>query len=170
MFADWQDRIRNEYKPDVAEDIIAHINVGDFDANYGKYDIKKILGKRDPLTNAQDVTHLKAYYVTVGPNKMDSDFNKMKASFLRLLIANTLIDKDLKRIETDFITSDGITLLNKNIYDLKMGWAKELRSRLFPSESESFVYTSDEDFSKYLSETLSEYESRRLSDNSLDEL
>lgn len=170
MFADWQDRIRNEYKPDVAEDLIAHIIAGDFDANYGKFDIKQIIGKKDPLTNDQDVTHLKAHYVTVGPYKMDSDFNKMKASFLKLLIANTLIDSNLKRIETDYITPDGITLLNENIYNMKMNWIKQLRARLFPSESASFIYTSDEAFSKYLSETISEYESKRISDTSLNDL
>ena len=51
-----------------------------------------------------------------------------------------------------------------------MDWIKQLRAKLFPNESNSFVYTSDEEFSQYLSETLAEYESRRISDTSLNEI
>ena len=168
---DWQSQIEGFYKPEDAKALIQAIKEGTFNRDYGRTNIRGILAKRDPLTNAKEVSHLKANYIQMRTGKNGGDFDKMKTRFLRNLIERVLLDKNLQRIEVDkVIDGRGTTLLNKNLYDYKIELIKRLREVLFPSQKFEYKYDGKNSFSKLIAETISEYESRRLTNNALDKL
>lgn len=167
---DWQRRIRDTFRPEDAEAIIAAINDGSFGPDFGKPNFRNLSKRKNPLSNAWEITHLKAHYISSNFGVNEGDFNKMKRLFLRGLIERVLLDKDLKRIEVDKKESDGVSILNHNLYDYKLELIKTLRKTLFPAEEFSYTYDDPIEFSRLISSTISEYEGRRLSEPKLDKL
>lgn len=164
----WQSIIENLFED--AEDIINAVNEGTFNSGFGKPNLKEILASRDPLTNAKEIEHLKAHYVSMMVGKNGGDYNKMRKNFLSQLIERVLLDKNLKRIEVEKLLDDDVSVLNHNLYDFKIGLIKALRSALFPTEQISYTYQGPAEFTRLINSTLAEYESRRLTNSELDRL
>ena len=170
MFKDWRSRIKNFYTEEDGKSLLAAIDSGTFTRAYGKTNIRNILVSRDPLSNAKDIQNLKSHYITMKTGRTGGDFDNMKRSFKIELIERVLLDKDYRRIETDFVLSDGITLLNHNLYDYKLNLIKTLHETLHKGVPFNYTYDGKNGFTKLINTILTEYESQRLTKSSLDDL
>lgn len=123
--SDWRDKINGKF--DNAAEVIAAIESGAFDENFGRLSVQQIVSSRDPLSNAVDVISLKTYYVTIGKNKSESGFDRMSRDFKKNLIEKVLIDKNtLKMIDANAVSASGITTVNKNLFEYKMDLISDL--------------------------------------------